>query len=121
MDGGGYGRERGGGAQAQRAGAREGSRALGRGVGQGGQGGGLAEAYAAQRLQGAAAEVGGGAHLRLDRPQPKDGQRLREVVRNWRSLRLRGDDASDGEEVGPRVRVSRQSLERLSGNSELAL
>src|SRR5829696_1774517 len=33
-----------------------------------------------------------------------------EVVRNWGGLCLRGDDAADGEAVGPCVGVSRQSL-----------
>ena len=33
--------------------------------------------------------------------QPEDGQRLREVMRHRGGLRLRGDDAPDGETVGP--------------------
>ena len=56
------------------------------------------------------AQVGGGAHLRVDLPQPEDGKRLREVVRHRGGLRLRGDDAADGEAVGPCVGVSRKSL-----------
>jgi putative transposase len=67
----------------------------------------------AERFPGAAEEVGGGAHLRVDLPQPEDGQRLREVVRHRGGLRLRGDDPADGEEVGPCLRVSRQSLYAL--------
>jgi hypothetical protein len=39
-----------------------------------------------------------------------NGQGLREVVCYWGGLCLRGDDAADGEEVGPYVGVSRQSL-----------
>jgi putative transposase len=58
-----------------------------------------------------AKQVGSGAHLRVDLPQQEDGQRLREAVRHRRGLCLCGDDAAHGEEVGPCVRVSRQSLE----------
>jgi hypothetical protein len=79
-------------------------------VGQGGKGGGLAEVDAAQRLPGPSAEVGGGADLRMDLPQPEDGEGLRKVVRYWGGLCLRGDDADHGEAVGPCVGVSRQSL-----------
>src|SRR5918998_468887 len=112
MDRGGDGLERGGGrAQAKKASPQGGGQALGTGVGQGRQGGGLANSDASEGLPGAAEEVGGGAHLRVDLPQPEDGQGLREVVRNRRGLRLRGDDPAYGEEVGPCVRVSRQSLE----------
>src|SRR5829696_9437260 len=46
-----------------------------------------------------------------DLPQQEDGQRLREIVRNRGGLCLRGDDAADGEAIGPCVRLSRQSLE----------
>jgi putative transposase len=52
-------------------------------------------------------------HLRVDKPQPEDGQRLREAMCHRRGLRLRSDDAADGEEVGPYVGVSRQSLHAL--------
>src|SRR5215211_8040168 len=51
------------------------------------------------------------AYLRVDLPQPEDGQRLREAMRHRGGFRLRGDDAAYGETVGPCVRVSRQSLE----------
>src|SRR5215211_423780 len=50
------------------------------------------------------------AYLRVDLPQPEDGQRLREAMRHRGGFRLRGDDADYGEKVGPCVRVSRQSL-----------
>src|SRR5215211_1245116 len=53
------------------------------------------------------------AYLRVDLPQPEDGQRLREAMRHRGGFRLRGDDAAYGETVGPCVRVSRQSLERV--------
>ena len=83
---------------------------MGQGAGQEAR---LAEAHAAQGFPGPASSVGGGTHLRLDLPQPEDGQRLREAVRNRRSLRLRGDDAADGKTFGPCVGVSRQSLETV--------
>jgi hypothetical protein len=114
VDGGGLRRKRGGGAQAAQAGARASSRAL------------WAAEWAKEGKKmdwqslmpprgfpGAAEEVGGGAHLRVDQPQPKDGQRLREAMCERRGLRLRGDDAADGEEVGPCVGISRQSLHAL--------
>jgi putative transposase len=59
-----------------------------------------------------APKVGGGADLRVDKPQPEDEQGLRKVVRHRGSLRLCGDDEAYGEEVGPCVGVSRQSLKR---------
>jgi len=59
---------------------------------------------------GVGAQVGGGAHLRVDLPQPEDGKRPREAVRHRGGLRLRGDDAADGAAVGRCVGVSRQSL-----------
>ena len=49
-------------------------------------------------------------NVRLDLPQPSNGEGLREVVRHWGGVRLRGDDAAHGEAVGPCVGVSRQSL-----------
>ena len=78
MGRGGDGLERGGRAQAPEADPRVVGQALGTGVGQGGQGGGLAEVDAAKGFSGSAAQVGCGAHLRLDLPQPEDGQGLRE-------------------------------------------
>ena len=84
---------------------------MGCGVGQGGKGGGLAEADATEGFPCPTAKVGGGAYLRMDKPQPEDGQRLREVVRHRRGLRLRGDDETDGEEVDPRIGVSKLPLE----------
>src|SRR5215203_613463 len=64
--------------------------------------------------------MGGGAHLRMDLPQPEDGQRLREAVRHRRGLHLRGYDADHGEAVSQCLGLSRQSLQRLSGNSQSA-
>src|SRR5829696_9615567 len=55
--------------------------------------------------------MGGGAHLRMDLPQPEDGQRLREAVRHRRGLHLRGYDADHGEAVSQCLGLSRQSLE----------
>jgi hypothetical protein len=69
-----------------------------------------AEAWAKEGGEEVDSQVGGGAHLRMDQPRPEDGKRLREVVRHREGLRLRSDDAADGEEVGPCVGVSRQSL-----------
>src|SRR5918995_1160066 len=57
--------------------------------------------------------MGGGAHLRVDLPQPSNGEGLREVVYHRGVVRLRGDDAAYGEAVGPCVGVSRQSLETV--------
>src|SRR5215218_10934900 len=111
MDRGRVGRERGGRAQAAQARTRGGGQALGCGMGQGGQGGGLAEIDAAERFPGAAEEMGCGAHLRVDLSQPEDEQGLREAVRNRGSVRLRCDDQADGKAIGPCVGVSRQSLE----------
>ena len=51
------------------------------------------------------------AHLRVDRPQPEDVQRLREAMRHRGGLRLCSHDAADGEAFSPCVGVSRQSLE----------
>jgi hypothetical protein len=51
-----------------------------------------------------------GTHLRMDKPQPKDGEGLREIMRNRGGICLCGDGEAHGEEVGPRVGVSRQSL-----------
>src|SRR5215204_2267903 len=63
------GRERRGCTQAaNKARLRAGSQGLGGRVGQGGQGGGLAEVDAAGGFSGLAEEVGGGAHLRVDLP-----------------------------------------------------
>jgi hypothetical protein len=49
----------------------------------------------------------------MDKPQPKDGEGLREIMRNRGGICLCGDGEAHGEEVGPRVGVSRQSLEGL--------
>ncbi len=68
-------------------------------------------------FSGVAEEVGCGAHLRVDVPQPEDGQRLREAMCHRGGLCLRGDDTADGEAVGSCVGVSRQSLEKLSNKS----
>ena len=54
--------------------------------------------------------VGGGTLFCVDLAQPPDEQGLREAVRNRRSLRIRGDDASDGEAVGVLFEVFRQFL-----------
>ena len=46
----------------------------------------------------------------MDGPEPQDEQGLRESTRDRRSVHVRGDDASDGEEIGPPVRFFRQFL-----------
>jgi hypothetical protein len=78
----------------------------------------LAEAYAAARLRGIAQTLGRGAHLLLALSEQADEQGLREVVRNERSFRLRGDDASDGKTIGPCIgfsnSFSRHSSERFA-------
>jgi transposase len=51
-------------------------------------------------FSGLAAQVGGGAHLRVDLPQPSDGEGLREVMRHGGGLCLRGDESAHGEAVG---------------------
>ncbi len=79
--------ERGGGrAQAPQAHTREGSADLGAGMGQGGQEGRLAKAYAAARVGGFAEEVGGGADLLLAWPEQEDEQGLRALVRERGSV-----------------------------------
>src|SRR5829696_3950755 len=65
--------------------------------------------------------MGGGAHVCVDKPQSEDGQRLRKAVCHRRGIRLRGDDAAYGEEVGPCVGISRQSLEGEFSEVELRL
>jgi transposase len=54
----------------------EGGHDLGRRVGQGGREGGLAEAHAAQRLQGVTSQMGGGKDLLLVGPESSDEQGL---------------------------------------------
>ena len=65
--------------------------------------------------------MGGGAHLRVDLSQPSDGEGLREIVRHWGGVRLRGDDTAHGEAVGPCVGVSRQSREEVFSETRLAV
>ena len=77
------------------------------------QRGGLAKVDAAEGISGVAEKVGSGAYHCVDLPQQEDGQRLREIVRNRGGLCLRGDDAADGEAIGPCLGVSRQSLHAL--------
>jgi transposase len=108
---GGDGLERRGSAQAQKAAPRGGGQGLGTRMGKGRHRGGLAEVDAGEGFSGLAEKVGGGAYHCVDLPQQEDGQRLREIVRNRGGLCLRGDDAADGEAIGPCVGVSRQSLE----------
>src|SRR5215208_2323927 len=111
MDRGGDGVERRGRAQAKKASPRGGGQALGRGVGQGRQGGGLAEDPAAARLQGVGSQKGGGAYLLLARTKPQDEQGLRAFAAELGGIHLRDDDAPYGEEAGPCLRIIRQFLE----------
>jgi transposase len=53
---------------------------------------------------------GGGAHLLLALSEQAHEQGLREVVRNERSFRLRGDDTSDGKAIGPCIGFFKQFL-----------
>ena len=75
MGRGGYGLERGGGAQAPEAGIGGGRRGLGQGVGQGGQESGLAEARAAARFESITEEVGGREDLLVAGTKPQDEQK----------------------------------------------
>ena len=75
----GPGLERGSHRAPEKARSRKGDDGVGRGVGQRGGGGGLAQAHAPRRLRGVAEEVGGGADDRLDdqqRRMSKDYERL---------------------------------------------
>ena len=83
---------------------------MGRGMGQGGQEGELAEAHAAARVGGFASSMGGGADLFVVGPEQEEEQGLREAVRQRGSVRLHGHDSADGEEVGPWLRISKQFL-----------
>src|SRR5215210_9470291 len=83
-------------------------------MGQGGQEGRLAEAHAAARVRGSASEVGGGEDLLVAGPEQEDEQGLREAVRQRGSVRLRGHDTFDGEEVSPCLRISKQFRKKNS-------
>src|SRR5215203_2894548 len=107
---GGDGLERGGSAQAKTARTRGSSEAVGRGVGQGGSKGRLAKADAAARLYGSTPQVVSGKDLLVALSEQEDEQGLREAVRQRGSVRLRGNDTSHGEEIGPCLRISKQFL-----------
>src|SRR5215217_3516006 len=81
---------------------------MGRRMGQGGQEGRLGEADAAARVRGFTSPMGGGADLLMVGPEQTDEQGLREAVRQRGSVRVRGDDSADGEEVGSWLRISKQ-------------
>jgi transposase len=49
----------------------------------------------------------------LDRPEQEDEQRLRAVVGDERGVHLRGDESSDGEEIGPLLRLFEWFLETV--------
>src|SRR5919112_999444 len=49
--------------------------------------------------------MGGGADDRLDRPKQEDEQGLREVVCEWRSVRICCHDPTHGEGDRPRLRT----------------
>jgi len=55
-----------------------------------------------------AEEVDSGADFRLALSEQEAEQGLREAAGERRSLHLRGDESSDGEEIGPPMRVFRQ-------------
>ena len=102
-------------AQASEADSGEGGEDLGRGMGQGGQGGGLAEAHAAARVRGFASSMGGGADLLVDRSKQEDEQGLREAVRQRGGVRLRRNDTAYGEAIGTWLRIFKQFRK---GNSQ---
>jgi hypothetical protein len=56
-------------------------------------------------LRGVAEEVGGGADDRLDRLKQEDEQGRREVVCEWRSVRICCHDPPHGEANRPRLRT----------------
>ena len=57
----------------------------------------------------AAPQVGRRAHLLVTFPEPQDEQGLREVVRHWGGVHLRGGDESfDGEALGSLMGLFRQ-------------
>jgi hypothetical protein len=74
------------------------------GVGQRGRSGRLAEIIATVRLPGATEEVGGGEDDRLDRPEQKDEQGLREALCERGSVRICCHESPHGEAVVPLMR-----------------
>ena len=84
---------------------------MGRGVGQGRQASGLAEVDAAKGLSSTSAQMGGGKDLLLALSEQEDEQGLREAGGELGGLRIRGDDALDGEASGTCLRIIRQFLE----------
>src|SRR5215213_6462105 len=88
--------------------SQRGAAGLGQGVYQRRGEDGLGEVHASVGLPGAASKVGGGEDDSLDRPEQEDEQGLREAVRQRGSVRLRGNDTFDGEEVSPCLRISKQ-------------
>jgi hypothetical protein len=82
----------------------EGAPGVGQAVGERGVSvGGSAEAPTAARLPRAATPLGRREDLRLDLPQPQDGQGPREAVLHGRGVRLRGHDAPHGQADGVRL------------------
>jgi hypothetical protein len=55
---------------------------------------------------------GSGKDLLVALSEQEDEQGLREAVRQRGSVRLRGNDTSHGEEIGPCLRISKQFLPR---------
>src|SRR5215207_2447413 len=83
---------------------------LGLGVGKGRRGARLAEAPATARVRRPAAALSSGEDVFLDRPEQEDEQRLRAAAGDWSSLRLRGDESPDGEEISTLARLFGQFL-----------
>src|SRR5215210_4192475 len=73
-------------------------------MGQGGRGPRLAETVTSAGLPGVAEKVGGGADDRLDRPEQEDGQRLREVMCERRSVGICCHDSPHDEAPCPHLR-----------------
>src|SRR5215216_4942019 len=65
----------------------------------------LGETVATARVRRPAAALGGGTLLCLDRSQPKDEQGLREVMCEWRSVRVRCHESPHGEAVSSHLRL----------------
>src|SRR5215212_4534356 len=82
-------------------------------MGQGGRDRRLAETIAPQRLSGIAEKVGGGADIVVDRSEQEDEQRLREVMCEWRSVRLCWHDSPHAEAAHPRLRTFHTASEGI--------
>jgi hypothetical protein len=76
-------------------------------------GAGGPRATASARFHGPTEEMGGGEDVLLARPEPPHEQGLRAAAGELGGVRIHCDDAPDGEEVSPLVRLFRRFLTRL--------